>query len=76
MDKVTITLYVAQDSLFPMLEVLKILDGLDVINDYTFQWRNIKWWHEQPLRDYLTMNISVELYLKFRTKYTELKTIK
>lgn len=72
MKNITITLFVNPDSLIIMLEVLKILDGLEVENNYTFQPSDISF-SEAMISNWIFLNVPVDLYLKFRNKYNELK---
>lgn len=72
MKNTTITLFVNPDSLIIMLEVLKVLDGLELENNYTFQPSDIQF-SEAMISNWIFLNVPVDLYLKFRNKYNELK---
>lgn len=65
MKNVTVTLFVRPDSLLPLMTTLKILDGLDIENDYTVQAHDIVF-TESTISNYTRVNVPIELYTKFK----------
>ena len=72
MKNVTVTLFVKPDSLIPLLTVLKILDTLDIENDYVFTPTDITY-TEAMVSNYTNVNVPIELYMKFKYCYNKLK---
>ena len=72
MKEVTITLFVHPNSLMTLLPVLKILDPLDIENDYTFTPTDIVY-SEVMVSNYMVINVPINLYMKFKYSYHKLK---
>lgn len=72
MENVTVTLFVKPDSLISMVTALKILDGLDMENQYTVQPHDIEY-TESMISNYTHINVPIELYMKFVYCYQKSK---
>ena len=64
----TVTIYVEPSGVMPLLTTIKILDQLPIDNDYTFNKSDITY-STNFNSGYTSINIPVNLYLKFRLAY-------
>ena len=72
MKNITVTIFVRPDSISELTRHLKILEGLDVINEYTFQWRDVRY-SSKMISNWIWLNIPVDLWVKFNCKYLEMR---
>ena len=56
-----------------LLEALKILDKLDIDNNYKIQPSDIKW-TESTMSNWTRINLPPDLYLKFKYCYNRCKS--
>lgn len=71
-NQITITIWIHPKSLPLMIQHLTILEDAPLENTYTFQVRDIEFSTE--LRTgFLTINVPIELWSKFYSKYLSLK---
>lgn len=68
--KTTITIFVKPDSLVILMEVLKILENLDINNDYVFNPKDIIF-SEKFNSEWVQVNIPLDEYLKFKFCYNK-----
>lgn len=68
--KTTITLFVEPESLTIFLEVLKILEGLLIENNYRFNPKDLMF-SEAMISNWIWLNVPVEEYLKLKYKIGE-----
>lgn len=64
MNNVTITLFVKPESVMIFMEILKILDGLPIDNNYHFQPKDILY-SKAMISNYTWINVPVELLFKY-----------
>ena len=64
LNDVTITIFVEPDSFKPLVEVLKILEGLGLETNYRFQPLDIKY-SEAMISNWMFVNVPVKLYTLF-----------
>lgn len=70
--KTTITLFVKPSSLSIFLEVIKILEGLDFENNYTFQPSDLVF-REEMISNWIWINMPADEYLKLKYCIGKLK---
>lgn len=71
MKNSTITLFVNPKDLPYFLQVLKILDHLEIDNNYTFNPLDLDI-RQEMVSNFVWFNIDINLYLKFWHKYKSL----
>lgn len=67
----TITLFVEPNSLLIFLAVTKVLEGLDIENDYRFTPSDLKF-SEAMISNWTWINMDVEQYMKLKYCITKL----
>ena len=72
MKNSTITLFVQPKDLPYFLQVLKILDHLEIDNNYTFNPLDLDV-RQEMISNFVWFNIDINLYLKFWYKYKSFK---
>lgn len=63
--KTTITLFVEPNSLLKFLEVIRVLEGLPLENDYKFNPKKFTF-TEKMISNWCWVNIPIEEYLKLK----------
>ena len=68
----TITIFIDPKSIHSFIQVTKILQGLEIENNYRFNPSDIIY-SEQMISNYIWINMDVTEYYKFKYCYSKLK---